>query len=165
LTTLLSNVKIIVCRRGVNRFPLVSVGAILPPLAIITIILRVTIAVPRIGTARTITVAAAFAVIVAVTVSPVVFPRGVLACATTWGRWTATAWRSATSTITVTPRFETPGSGRRRTCPFNLQYVITTKTLVVHLVVRIISIAAILVLNKGKQSAWCGTRSWDIAAH
>lgn len=144
-----------------------AVGAVLTvPLTVTVLLLTVTdilhVPVTVVGAAGTVTVAA-----VVVAFTTVILPGRVVATAATGrGGAAATAGGGVAPAGAVTTRVEAPRSGRRRAGPLqlrqrcsmqvrgsggtylDLQQVITTDALVVHLVIGIISITARLILNE-----------------
>lgn len=120
------------------------------------------------GAARPVaTLTARVAVVVAVAITAVVLAGRVLAAAR---RGRAAATTGGAATVTIPARVEAPRGRRRCACPlggqsqFNvnfssdagvvthldLQDVVAAKSLVMHVMVRIIGITAIFVLDKGK---------------
>jgi hypothetical protein len=158
----------------VDRLPVVTVGAVLATVArvvtvtVITVavavanILHFTIAIAEtIRAAGEVTSVAAIAVIVTVAVATIILPRRVVA-ATRAGRPT-TGRRAARATLPV-GAVKAPRSRRGSTSPLDLQDVIATDSLVVHVMVRVIRIAAVLVLDESEQPAASGPGSRDITA-
>jgi hypothetical protein len=157
-------------RRAVHRFALIAVSTVLPSVAVVTLILRITLTVTMIRAARTIPVTSALAVIVSVTIPTFVLTRRVIAGAATRRRRTSTTGRASTSTtstttFTITTGLKPPGGRRRSAGPFDFEDIITTDALVVHLVVGIISITSVLVLNESEQTAGRRPGGRNVAAN
>jgi hypothetical protein len=153
----------------VDGLPVVAVGPVLAAVAVVTVavavadILHLTIAIAEtIGATRAITGVAAIAVIVTVAVATIVLPRRVVA-ATRAGRPT-TGRRAARATLPLRGAVKAPRSRGGSTSPLDLQNVVATDTLVVHIMVGVIGIAAVLVLDERKESAAGGPGGRDITA-
>jgi len=149
------------CRRSVHGyFPILAIGAVFTDF--LTVILS--IAIPIVWAAGTITVSA---ITIIVAIPAIVLSRGVVPTAA-WRRTTTASTRRATTTgpaFTITARVEAPGCRWRSSGPLDLQEVVPTNALVVHLMVGFICITTALILNEGKETAGSSARCWDIATN
>jgi hypothetical protein len=110
---------------------------------------------------------------------PIISARGIVtttAAARGWGATTArrsaitatiaaSVATSVAGSITARARVKAPRSRWRSACPLNLQQIIAADTLVVHLMVSIIGIAAALVFNESEKTAGGSARGRDITAN
>ena len=126
--------------------------------------------IPMIGAARAVAaVTTRVPIVVSVAIPTIVLARGVISA--TRRRRPAPPWRAARRTLAVATRVEPPRCRRRGASPLercrsaeqnkqqssararshlDLQDVVTTNTLVVHVVIGIVGIATVLILNKCK---------------
>jgi hypothetical protein len=163
---IVASFALIVTRPIILDIPLSLIGAtgtIAGTIAIPTLVVTITTII--------ITVATFVIPIMAVIIAfiPVISTGRVVT--TTSRGWRATTARRSAVTAAVTTRVETPGSRRRSSSPLircenaidaeqsdntylNLQQVIATDPLVVHLMVRIISIATALILHECKPKSY-----------
>jgi hypothetical protein len=162
------DVEVVVGRpvRAVDGLPVVSVGAVLATVAIVTVtvVLGVAVAVAAaVRAARAVTGVAAVTVViaVAVTVTTIILARGVVATAR--ARRPAAGRRATRATVPIAA-VEAPRSRRRSASPLDLQDIVAADTLVMHVMVRVIRIAAILVLYEGEQPAAGRPRSRNVTA-
>jgi len=161
---LFGNIQVVMGRRrAVERLPLVPISAILASVAVITVVLNVAITVPCIWAPGPVAIASAVTIIVAVAVPAIILTRRIITGAAPGRRGPTTTRRTRSATITVTTRLKPPRSRRRSACPLDLQDIVTADALVVHLVISIVRIAAILILDKRKESARRRARSGNIA--
>jgi len=165
---LLSSVEFIVSwRRGVHGFAVVGISCVPIIVASVPIIFHVAVTVSISWAAGAATVVEVS--IPSVTVSAFVFAGRVVSAARR-GRAIAASWRGSIASLTrftsfatvtavttlaaaATSSFVPPGSRWRSSSPLDLNHIVSTDALVMHLVVGIIGIAAALVLDKGKQPA------------
>jgi hypothetical protein len=149
---------------AVDGLPVVPIRAVLATVALVTVTVVLDITVPiAIGAARAVAGVAAVTVIVTVpvAVTAVVLPGRVVA--TTRAR-RPTAWRRAARSTLPFAAVKPPRSGRGSTSPLDLQHIIATDALVVHIMIRVVRIATILVLHESKQPAASGPRSRNVTA-
>jgi hypothetical protein len=147
---------------AVDGLPVVSIRAILATVALVTVAVVLGVTVPiTIRATRAVAGIAAITVVVTVpvAVAAIVLPRRVVA---TTGARRPTAWRRAARSTLPFAAVEPPRSGRRGTSPLDLQHIVAADALVVHIMIRVVRIAAILVLHESKQPAAGGPRSRDV---
>jgi hypothetical protein len=166
---LLSSVELVVSRRrGVHGFAVVGISCVPIIVASVPIIFHVAITVSISWATGATTVVEV--PIPSITVSAFVFAGRVVSAARR-GRAIAASWRrsiasltrftavtavttlAATLATTAASSFIPPSSRWRSSSPLDLNHIVSTDALVMHLVVGIIGIAAALVLDKGEQPA------------
>lgn len=162
------DVEVVVGRpvRAVDGLPVVSVGAVLATVALITVtvVLGVAVAVAAaVGAARAVTGIAAITVVVTVAVAVTTIVLAGRVVATARARRPTAGRRATRATVTIAA-VKAPGSRRRSASPLDLQDIVAADSLVVHVMVRVVRIAAILVLHEGKQPAARRPRSRNVAA-
>jgi len=153
--------------RAVEGLPVVPVGAVLAAIPVVTVALVLDIALPlTIRAARAVAGVAAVAVIVTVTiaVAAVILARRVVSSTTSGARAAATRRRAARSAVAI-GAVKSPRSRRGCAGPLNLQDIVTTDALVVHIMIGVIGITAVLVLDKSKQPAASAARGGNVAAN
>lgn len=164
---LLGDVKVVMGRSlgAIDGLSIITVGAVLAtvPILAITLVLDITVTLAIRATRAIAGVAAVTLVVtVAVTVAAVVLAGRVVAGAASRARGAATRRGTAGGATLSVGAVEAPRSGRRRASPLDLQDVVATDALVVHVMVRVISIAAILVLDESKESTARAARSGNV---
>jgi hypothetical protein len=169
---LLGNVEVLGRGRAIKGLPVIAVSTVLTAVTVVPVnILHVPVPITRIRAAApvavavtpAVTVVVPLAIIVAIAVTPIILTWRVIAHAAARRRRPA-ARRSPTKTaVAVAARVEAPGRRRRGASPLDLQHIVATDPLVMHLMVRVVRITTILVLHEREESA--RSRSWgrDVA--
>ena len=161
---LVCDVQIIISRRrrlhdAIPILAVITIGAVITAVTVIAVVLvvAVTVAMVRapgaVASVTTVTAGVAVPIVVPIAVAAVVLAGRVIATAASGGGAATARAGAAGSALAVATRVEAPRCRGRGTSPLDLQDVIATNTLVMHVVVRLVGVAAVLILYKCKQTA------------
>lgn len=163
-THLLRGVKVVVnWRWAVQGLAVIAVCAVLTAIAVVPVVPLPIVAVTAVRGSRAVASVTAVALVIAVTLATVILARRVVASAP--GARSPAARRTRRATVAITARIEAPRRRRRSSGPLDLQDVVTSDPLIMHVVISIIGISTVLVLHKREQPARGRTRRRNVATN